>query len=296
MCQLRYAFLKDREKMFNFFKRKVQDPAAELKTFLGGYELPSFSTTVVKVLDLLRDPETSMSDIVPLVELDPGMTVKILRLVNSAGFGLTSKATSLQHAITLMGRSRLEAVVLSFGVSDVLPSTMLSMERRHFWSVAARRACLARIIADRLHPTTQAESFTVGLLMDMGIPVLDHVHREIYRDLLGKWKANRESSLVELEQDQFGYDHAGIGALMAEAWDLPDYITNGIAAHHLDGEDQRTDPAVQLVALLNYFEEDNGVDLLATRAEVRYGISPEEMDEMLSLAFSYAEQFTASFR
>ncbi|MCF6187072.1 MAG: HDOD domain-containing protein [Desulfobulbaceae bacterium] len=282
--------------MFNFFKRKKKDPLSELKTFLGGYELPSFSSAVINVLGKLRDPEASMGEIVPLIELDPGMTVKILRLVNSAGFGLTTKASNLQHAITLMGRSRLEAVVLSFGVSDSLPSTMECMERGVFWATSARRACLARIIAQHLHAATQAECFTVGLLMDMAIPVLDHAHRGEYGEVLARWHADDDSQLTEMESEAFGYDHAAIGALMAEAWDLPEYIVHSIAAHHMHGPDSQAEPAVQLVSLIKYFDQEDGLEKLVEAAQLDYAIDKPLIEEMIKQSFSYAEQFISSFR
>lgn len=282
--------------MFNFFKRKKKDPQCELKTFLGGYELPSFSTAVINVLNKLRDPEASMGEIVPLIELDPGMTIKILRLVNSAGFGLTTKASNIQHAIMLMGRSRLEALVLSFGVSDCLPSTMQCMDRGLFWATAARRACLARIIAGHLHAATQAECFTVGLLMDMAIPVLDHYHKDVYGDVIAQWKENGECKLTELEQEQFAYDHAAIGGLMAEAWELPKYIVNSIAAHHLHDAGSQAEPAVQLVGLMKYFDEDHRTEALVEAAQEKFNMEKELIEEMVSQSFSYAEEFIGSFR
>ncbi len=282
--------------MFNFFKRGKKDPLKELETFLGGYELPSFSAAVINVLSKLRDPESSMAEIVPLIELDPGMTVKILRLVNSAGFGLTTKARSLQHAITLMGRSRLEAVVLSFGVSDSLPTSMQCMNRALFWATAARRACLARMLAQHLHAATQAECFTVGLLQDMAIPVLDGIHQDSYGGLIKRWHEDEECQLTALEADQFGYDHAGIGALMAEAWELPDYIVNSIATHHIHSADVQAEPAVQLVSLVKYFEDNDGMDALIESAQHNYNIDQPLMEDMVSQAFAYAEQFIEDFR
>jgi HD-like signal output (HDOD) protein len=282
--------------MFNFFKRKNKSPQDELKSFLGGYELPSFSTAVINVLSKLRDPEASMAEIVPLIELDPGMTVKILRLVNSAGFGLTTKASNLQHAIMLMGRSRLEALVLSFGVSDSLPSSMQCIDRGLFWATAARRACLARIIAGHLHAATQAECFTVGLLMDMAIPVLDHYHKDVYGDVIARWKENGECQLVEMEQEQFGYDHAAIGALMAEVWELPKHIINAIAAHHLQEGGSQAEPAVQLVAQLKYFDDEHSTEALVEMAQERYNIDQAMIEEMVEQSFTYAEEFIGAFR
>ena len=279
--------------MFRFFKRTNKAPRDELNTILGGYELPSFSTSVMNVLSKLRDPEISMAELVPMIELDPGMTVRILRLVNSAGFGLTTKANNLQHAVMLMGHSRLEALVLSFGVSDSLPSSMQCIERGMFWAIAARRASLARMIAALLHPATQAECFTAGLLMDMAISVLDPFHKGKYCEVITRWRENDETGLVELERERFGYDHADIGGLMAEAWKLPKYIVNAIAAHHRT--DGKVEPAIRLVALLKYFDEENQATRLIETACEEYGMERATIEEMVHEAFAYAEEFTSAF-
>lgn len=281
--------------MFNFFGRKKKEPLSELTTFLGGYELPSFPTAVINVLSKLRDPESSMAELVPLIELDPGMTIKILRLVNSVGFGLTTKAQNLQHAITLMGRSRLEAVVLSFGVSDSLPASMRCMSNSLFWATAARRACLARVLAQHLHAASQAECFTVGLLQDMAIPVLDSIHTDTYCEVLRQWHENEDCQLIALESEQFGYNHESIGALMADAWDLPDYITQSIGTHHDHTADSKIEPAIRLVSLIKYFDENDGMASLLASAKQNYDIEQPLMEDMVSRAYSYAEQFISDF-
>lgn len=285
--------------MFNFFKRKKKDPLGELKSFLGGFELPSFSNTVMNVLSKLRDQDSSMADIASVLELDPGMSVKILRLVNSAGFGLKTKASNLQHAITLIGRSRLEALVLSFGVNDNLPSTLSCMTKKMFWTTAAKRACLARILAQRLHSTNQDECFTGALLQDMAIPLLDHYKQDQYEEIMVKWHEAQGGHICEIEMAQFEFDHAAIGALMAEAWELPTSITNAIASHHVhqaDNEAPPAPPAIQLVSQLKYFDNDTGVDALIDIAGKEYNIDENEMKAMIDLSFAYADNVAASFQ
>ena len=80
--------------MISLFKKKRHDPLAELRGLLGNFELGSFSSSVMNVLDLLRDPESTMAEIAAPIEMDPGMHVKVLRLVNSVGFGLVKKVSA----------------------------------------------------------------------------------------------------------------------------------------------------------------------------------------------------------
>ena len=282
--------------MFDFFKRKKKDPKNELKTLLGDYELQSFPTAVMNVLGMLRDPHSEVKDITDQIQMDPGMNIKILRLVNSAAFGLVTKVSNIHHAVTILGRSRLESMLLTYAVSTTIPPKLDCMEVSRFWLASARRACLAKHIALHLHAATQAESFTSALLQDMAIPLLSEGKSQPYKDLLKKWHADQEADIDFMERELLGYDHPSIGALVAESWGLPEYLIHAIAGHHDLSQQSSSEPAVRLVSLIRYFDEDDGTDRLLKTAEKDFGISMNMMKEMISKAFAEAEQFADTFR
>jgi HD-like signal output (HDOD) protein len=282
--------------MFNFFQRKQKNPKKELEALLGNYELQSFPAVVMNVLGMLRDPHSEISDIADQIQMDPGMNIKILRLVNSAGFGLANKVSNLHHAVTLLGRSRLESMLLTYAVSTTIPPTLSCMEISRFWLASARRACLAKHIALHMHAATQAESFTAALLQDMAIPFISEGKKLIYKDLLKKWHADKEADIDVMEQELFGYDHPSIGALVAEEWGLPEYLIHSIAGHHDLSEKSSAEPAVRLVSLVRYFDEDDGPERLLNTAEKDFGINRNMMEEMISKAFVEAEKFAETFQ
>jgi HD-like signal output (HDOD) protein len=282
--------------MFNFFKRKQKDPKEELKALLGDYELQSFPAAVMNVLGMLRDPHSEVKDIADQIQMDPGMNIKLLRLVNSAGFGLATKVSNLHHAVTLLGRSRLESVLLTYAVATTIPPKLGCMDVSRFWLASARRACLAKHIALHLHAATQAESFTAALLQDLAIPLISEKKRQPYKDLLNKWHEDMEADIHVMEQALLGYDHPTIGALVAEGWGLPEYLIHAIAGHHDLSEQSSAEPAVRLVSLVRYFDEDDGTERLLKIAEKDFGIGMNMMEEMISKAFAEAEQFADSFQ
>ena len=282
--------------MFDFFKRKKKDPKEELKALLGNYELQSFPTGVMNVLGMLRDPDSEIKDIADQIQMDPGMNVKILRLVNSAAFGLATKVSNLHHAVTILGRSRLESMLLTYAVATTIPPNLDCMEASRFWLASARRACLAKHIALHLHAATQAESFTAALLQDLAIPLLSEGKGESYKDLLVKWHADEATDIDVMERELLGYDHPGIGALVAEGWELPEYLIHAIAGHHDLSKQSSAEPAVRLVSLIRYFDEDDDTERLLITAETDYGISMNMMKEMISKAFDEAEQFGGMFQ
>jgi HD-like signal output (HDOD) protein len=282
--------------MFDFFKRKQKDPKEELKTLLGNYELQSFPAGVINVLGLLRDPHSEIKDIADQIRMDPGMNVKILRLVNSAAFGLVTKVSNLRHAVTILGRSRLESMLLTYAVATTMPPSLDCMDISRFWLSSARRACLAKHIALHLHAATQAECFTAALLQDLAIPLISEAKGLQYKDLIIKWHEDQTAKIDIMEQELFGYDHPAIGALVAEEWGLPEYLIHSIAGHHDISEKSLAEPAVRLVSLVKYFEEDDGTELLINIAEQDYGINGSMIKDMISKTFDEAEQFAGMFQ
>ena len=282
--------------MFNFFKRSQKDPKEELKGLLGEYELQSFPEAVMNVLGLLRDPHSEIKDIADQIQMDPGMNIKILRLVNSAALSLVTKVSNLHHAVTILGRSRLESMLLTYAVATTIPHTLGCMDASRFWLAAARRACLAKHVALHLHAATQAESFTAALLQDLAIPLISKGKKEIYNDLLEDWHSDIEADIDALERELFGYDHPAIGALVAEEWGLPEYLINAIAGHHDLSAQSSAEPGVRLVSLVRYFDEDDGTERLLKTAEKDFNIGRNMMEEMISKAFAEAEQFAETFR
>jgi HD-like signal output (HDOD) protein len=281
--------------VFKFIRRKDRDPREELQELLGGFELPTFSSSMVDLLGLLRDPEIPMSDVASRVEMDPGLTVRVLGLINSAGFGLMTQVSNLQHAVSLLGRSRLESLVLTFAATDGIAVAMEGLDAVQFWGAAARRATLARVLAQHLHAGTQAEAFTAGLLQDIAVPVLASVRPDEYAGILKRLHSGDGVRLDLEEQEIFGFDHATVGALLAEDWGLPAYLVEAIGGHHAPTEAWTAEPAVRLVSLVNYWPENDGSESIRRVAQEEYAIENDLADEMITRSFSDAEQFAGMF-
>ena len=280
--------------MFNFLKSRPEAPSKELRKLLDDCDIESFPATVMNLLTTLRDPDSSITKIVEQVEVDPGMHVRILRITNSAAYGLTTKVSNIQHAVILLGRSRIESLILSDAVISALPSHSTSYNDHNlFWINSAKRASLASSIARHIHPATQVESFTVGLLQDMAIPLLAKFKKEKYREIFDQFASDPESHLELLEQEAFGYDHPAVGALMSKAWGFPDYLTRAIAGHHRWDEEARVEPAVRLTSLLRYDSGngDDGMTLVKRKCQEEYGMGDDIISEMIDKACESAESF-----
>ncbi|HEY5672141.1 MAG TPA: HDOD domain-containing protein [Malonomonas sp.] len=206
--------------MLGFGKKKTQSTA-------DGFEIPSFPLTVLNLLTKLRNPDISTTELATDLEVDPGLHVRVLKMVNSAAFGLTRKVSNIQHAVSLLGRSRLESLVLSVAVKNSLTQDSKAhwLNMTEFWNTASRRAAIARGLATELHPQVQSDVFTIGLLQDMAVPVLANRegNREgnRYRDIYQAWQQSDDYELCEQEKRHCGVNHAPWAPSWRKAGDSP---------------------------------------------------------------------------
>jgi HD-like signal output (HDOD) protein len=271
---------------------RKSDPKAKLRKVLGEYNLPSFPGAVMQVLQAIRDPNSSAASVAEVLAVDPGLSVRVLRIANSPVFSPVRKVENLAQAVALVGLTELESLVLSMSVRGNLPKASAEgYDFARFWRASARRGFVARALAGILCPARESESFTAGLLQDMALPFLAHQRSDEYGPVLKQWHSS-EVRLYELERDTFGWDHAEVGAWICGEWNLPESIVIDIGSHH-PGSDREGCPAsVALAAHLREADEETGLGSLIEAATAEHRIGPEKLDEIVETAFRKAEEFT----
>ena len=278
--------------MFSFFKKKNILPKNQLKKALGDYSLPSFPGVVMEILAKIRDPESSTSSIANLLTLDPSLTVKVLRTANSAAFSPRRQIENVNQAITLMGSTTLESIILSNAVGNILPRPSCSgYDFRRFWKTACRRGITARNLARILCPNREVDCFSAGFLLDMAIPFLANQLPKKYGPILEKWHSDPTSELVDLERAVFEWDHTEVATWILNEWDLPENLASAIGGHHKpDDKDYDCPAPVILVGLLREPEESQGVDKLIETAQSQYRIPKEKTTQVIEESFESADE------
>ncbi len=261
---------------FSFFLRRKVDPHAALRAALGDVELPSFPEVVMRALRAIREPDATVGRVGDILASDPGLSVGVLALANSAGAGAGRRIGNVRHAVALSGLSKVESLVLTAGVQTVLPRTSGGgFDCSGFWAAAARRAATARALAARLHPAQATESFTAALLQDMALPVLSQRRGRAYGEILEAWHGG-EASLERMERERFGWDHGEVASWLCARWELPESLALAIGGHHGGEDGGDCPPAVALVGHLRETEHASGADTLVEDARARFGLPPEE--------------------
>jgi putative nucleotidyltransferase with HDIG domain len=206
-------------------------------TVLRGVEmLPPVSPTVLRLAKTIHDPEAGANEIERIVNLDPALVSNVLRLANSAYFGLQRKVASLRQAIIVLGSKRVFELAMSSAFGQVIPRTVpgYQLEASEFWLHSMFVAILSELLAKNCGFYIPDLTFTAGLLHDVGKLVLGAAHSLRY-DIGGQCIPPDEENPTQLEQDLWGMSHIDAGLILAEEWQLPDQILWAAAYHHAPG-------------------------------------------------------------
>lgn len=214
--------------------------------------LPPLPDTAVKLMNVINDPSSTVNDIVDTVKYDQAVTAEVLKLCNSAYFGLSRTITSLSEAMLRLGTVKVLQLVMSVHTNALLSreQTGYGLDPGVLWKHSVAVALAATCVAKRLNVTNVNLVFTAGLLHDIGKVVLNEYVAEDFAKIVHTVKENKKS-FVEAEQEILGFSHQEIGAKIAEMWSLPDAIVRCVRFHHDPGELDPPDPLVDTVYLAN---------------------------------------------
>lgn len=209
----------------------VNMPTANQDNQFKPADLPSPSQSALRILRACSDDRVTGAQLAALVASDPLLTAELLRVVNSAYFGMARKIQSIKHAVNILGQSTLRNVVLCISVRDVIkrdavPEVNLAV----FWEDALRHAVCARLLAKMLKIDPE-HAFTAGLLQDFGLLVLLFFHPH----LSNQWAAIRKQdpqSRYETEKKLFNTTHDQVMLSLGQSWALPDELVAPLGAHH----------------------------------------------------------------
>lgn len=195
--------------------------------------LPSLSVVAIKLLKLTGDDTSAASDMVRLIETDPAIAAKILRIVNSAAYGLRHKISSIKHAILLLGFGAIRSLAMDVVLYDQLIQNRgrAAFNRVHFWQHCLTVATLCRALALELHYPDPEEAYIAGLLHDIGKIITETYGRISYSEFLGQMDKH-DGLLIDIEKKIIGLSHGDIGAYVCQQWGLPDNIVQAQKLHH----------------------------------------------------------------
>jgi len=196
-------------------------------------EIASIKQVASGIINVIDDPESTAKDLKDIVELDPPLTSKVLRVANSAYYALQKKVKSIEQAAILIGFDAIKELALSLKVGEIFGSkdSVEGYTRASLWKHSIAVGLLSRMIYRREFREKGENIYIAGLLHEIGIIVEDQFLHNDFNKILHKAKAEKKN-LSEAEYEILGYHHAELGKAITGHWNFPREIIMGIGYHH----------------------------------------------------------------
>ena len=201
----------------------------ELIANLG--DLPPLPQVAVQVLRIAADPDASTDELRRVIATDLALTAQILKIANSAMFGMMREVRTLTQAIMTLGFSTIKSVVIASSAKNLYSRGNAGLQERLMWEHALTTAMAGRAYGKALRFARPEESFLGGLLHDIGKSVMGLKFPDRY-GILVRSAYNDGGDLMEMELETFGFDHTMVGEALLHSWNLSSSLEEVVRWHH----------------------------------------------------------------
>ncbi|MEM1355137.1 MAG: HDOD domain-containing protein [Planctomycetota bacterium] len=245
----------------------------------------------MKIIQLVEDPDSTAQDLNNVISNDPALGARILKVVNSAFYGLPGQIGSINRAIVLLGLNAVKNIAIAASLAKLFRGGKIAngFDARDLWTNAIATATATRLLAKHVNLGLPDEAFLAGLIHDIGIMVEIQARRAQFVQVLEKMQADPAVSLREAEQEVMGATHEQFGHGLCKLWKFPANFQYVTGFHHRPMEvapNHRT--LVSLVHVANVLTrqlelgytggvETDSIDPAILEA---LGITPEQLDEV----------------
>jgi putative nucleotidyltransferase with HDIG domain len=268
-------------------------------------QIPTMPTIAAKVMQIVNDPHSSAEDVAKFISRDVALTSKVLRLANSAFYGIPRTISSVNSAIVILGFNTIRSLVLSASVLKVFPQKpgLASFDRKAFWKHSFMVGIASRMVAQiyRKRKLVDMETaFSAGLLHDIGKIILEQFSNDDYVPVL---KAAKEKNLplFMVEKSILGMSHADVSGMLVDKWQMPNELKGPIVNHHSPLDDKTCQEMASIVHYANHLCHVKGSGCMENEtfaplikeieAVLGLGVTEEQLLEDLERHLQEAEPF-----
>ncbi len=268
------------------------------------FEMPSVPLVLMKILQILDDNTSSAQELERLILHDPSLSARILKLANSAFYCFPNQVKTISHAIVLLGLNLVKSLAIGVNIFDSFTRGMHkeAASINKLWMHSVGVGQLAQVIWARRSSRKESEfAFLCGLLHDLGKVVFfknDPVH---YSEIFAADKGEGDLDIRAYEVEDYGTDHAALGAELAKRWGLPPQLARVLQKHHaVFASDE---PLVAAVAMADMVAKQAGIgydgdytmtaDMEALQAHLK--MSPMEYESLIASADAKRKEVEAFF-
>ena len=258
----------------------------------------------LKLLTLLKDENTSNAQIEQILRYEPGLTANILKLTNSAYFGLPTKIGSIRQAILMIGWKKLTQIVLASCVSAIIdkPVQGYDLSAGDLWRHSVAVSVASEMLVKELKLSVSEEVFTAALLHDVGKMVLGRYVKEDIAVIDGE--EMQDVPFEQVERSMFGIDHAEIGANILRRWSFPPAMISAVRWHHEPDAAPKPNHLIDVVHVADILCLMSGIGVgreglqyrPSPTACERIGLTEEHLEKVASQTLQWANELAASLQ
>jgi len=251
-------------------------------------DIATLPEVTIKIIEIVEDPKSTARDLHEVIKNDPALSVKVLKVVNSAFYGLPGQVASVDRAIILLGLSAVKNIAIAASIARLFKGRRIS-ERfsaadlwRHSVAVAVSARTMARLSP---HPVMSDEVFVAGLIHDIGTLVERQVFPDQFAEVINRCeRANID--FLECERQVIGADHQAFGVGLTSKWKFPRHLRAAVGFHH--------NPEALSVELRNIATLIHLADVLCCQEKIgfyltaQHSVVTEDMLDTLGITY---EQF-----
>jgi HD-like signal output (HDOD) protein len=201
----------------------------------GASQLPVLPQVTVRLLKALDSPKGSARDIARIVEAEPALAVRLLKLANSSFYGHRGTIATIDKAVAILGAKTIRSLALAVWTHALSAQKRTSEEMALLAPLLAHglaAGIAARMLVERVNPALSEDAFMAGLLHDIGRVALVAELGSQYRTRIMEPAIREGVSLHGKEADVLGFDHRGLGSALMIEWTLPGFLAKVAEAHH----------------------------------------------------------------
>ena len=245
-----------------------------------------------KALDILNDENCSIEDLSKVIEKDQTIAARILKISNSALYGLRQEVTSLQHALLILGFKTLRSIVLTATTRSLYKK--FGMTEKIIWDHSVGAAIAAKLVSSGFGSEVSDIAFVGGLMHDLGKVIMNNETPEAYSEVMMKMY-NEGIDSIAAERDVYRYDHTEVGSGVTGKWKFASPLVMVLKEHHLnncrleDISDPLTAKSLACVHLsdhickvlgIGYREADESVILQELPSAVYLNLGKDKLDKL----------------
>ncbi len=265
---------------------------------------PGMPGAALKLLALIDDPAMRVSQIEEILRHDPGLTANVLRLANSAYFGIPSKIGSIRQAVILLGLKRLIQMVIATCVSAIMdkPVPGYDLPPGELWRHSIAVSVAAEGLVKELKVEAAEEIFTAALLHDVGKLVLGEYIKDDVKKI--ETAVSQGLSFEKAETHALGLNHADVGAQILARWSLPAEIINAVQWHHAPEQADQTSTMLDIVHVANFMSIIIGIGIgrdglqhkPSAAVTERLGLESRHLEKVASQTMQWVAELSAVLR